>query len=92
MEHIMHHISTENSTEGHKEMCRYCMKSFASAAVLSEHLSSIHPLQTRDGRGSFKCIICRVSTKFIQHEYSMARFQLTICLKFFRLLSHQFHC
>lgn len=57
----MHHISTENSTDDHTEMCRYCMKTFASAAVHSEHLSSIHPLQTRDGRGSFKCIICRVS-------------------------------
>lgn len=61
MDHIKHHIATENALEEHIKLCRYCMKTFASDAVLNEHLSSNHPIQTKDGRGGFKCIICRVS-------------------------------
>lgn len=61
MDHLKHHIATEKAPDGHTEVCRYCMRTFASASVLNEHLASNHPLQTKDGRGGFKCIICRVS-------------------------------
>lgn len=65
MDHLKEHIGNENGSEGQKEQCRYCLKTFTTPALLNEHLSSIHPIQTKDGRGtySFKCIICRVREK-----------------------------
>lgn len=62
MDHVKEHIGTEHSMEGHKEKCRYCLKMFATNATLSDHLATIHPMQTRDSRNSSssKCIICRV--------------------------------
>lgn len=61
MDHIKQHIGEEKSTDENKVLCRYCLKTFVSTVALDEHLASIHPMQTRDSRGSFKCIICRVS-------------------------------
>lgn len=62
MDHLKQHIGAENGIESEKEQCRYCLKTFSTTALLNEHLSSIHPNQTKDGRGtySYKCIICRV--------------------------------
>lgn len=61
MDHIKNHVGEANENEGHKTLCRYCLKMFATDAILEEHLTSSHPLQTRDGRGAFKCIICAVN-------------------------------
>lgn len=61
MDHIKQHAADEKSSDGNKDMCRYCLKTFATTTLLDDHLALIHPTQTRDGRGSFKCIICRVS-------------------------------
>lgn len=62
MDHLKQHIGAANGPEENKEQCRYCIKTFPNAAAFAEHLSSIHPNQTKDGRGTytFRCIICRV--------------------------------
>lgn len=61
MDHIKRHVAIENSTENNEEICRFCLKTFGNESLLNEHLLSMHPLQTKDSRGSLKCIICRVS-------------------------------
>lgn len=70
MDHLKQHIGNENDSEGHKDQCRYCLKTFASGALLNEHLTTIHPVQTKDGRGtySYKCIICRVCKRLAQFK------------------------
>lgn len=62
MDHIKRHASSDDAS-GDKEQCRYCLKAFTSTTGLNDHLSLIHPTHTKDGRGSFKCIICRVSNE-----------------------------
>lgn len=77
MDHIKQHIGEEKSTDENKVLCRYCLKTFVSTVALDEHLASVHPMQTKDTRGSFKCIICRVSSNFLL-EFSQMSMSMKI--------------
>lgn len=46
MDHIKKHVIPEYNSETDKEQCRYCLKAFATAILLNEHMASIHPTQT----------------------------------------------
>lgn len=70
MDHMKRHIADDDSGDDkNTELCRYCLKMFATKSLLDEHVSSLHPSQTRDVRGSLKCIICRVRIRFLSPHF-----------------------
>lgn len=77
MDHIKQHVASDKSDDK-KEQCRYCLKTFENTAELNDHLSIIHPAQTKDGRGSLKCVICRVSKTTNMNQ--------TLCLEILEFL------
>lgn len=62
MNHMKAHVAAEHNKDGHTELCQYCLKMFATPADVEEHLIQSHPMQTREGRSGFKCVLCTVCT------------------------------
>lgn len=60
MNHMKAHVAAEHNKDGHTELCQYCLKMFATPADVDEHLLQSHPMQTREGRSGFKCVLCTV--------------------------------
>lgn len=65
MDHMKMHVASEHNKDDNTDLCRYCLKMFPNASALDEHLISSHPLQTREGRNGFKCVICAVKKNII---------------------------
>lgn len=59
MDHLKKHVT---ACDEDKSQCRYCLKSFANEDALEAHVTTAHPIQTKNGPGSYRCIICSVST------------------------------
>lgn len=68
MDHMKMHAnpSAESNTGDHQ--CRYCLAILPKSETFDKHCQVNHPVETKEGTGSYNCVICWVSlTEFTIH-------------------------